>query len=170
MANIPLRRTQRSRKLWLFQLKKPTLRKALISNREPSTRQYVRPGTRTASPLFRLKEVSGILVKKTRRPRTEKLKIRPVPTAFPHSIRPDSFEIRVLTPESLGSDGEPPEKSNYQINIPVSFPQPARSSWGRAEACSKGERKQAPEEGFFDLPGQTPQPYFSACSKVLCIS
>jgi len=44
------RRTQRSRKLWLFQLKNPTLRNALISNSDPSTRQYVTPGTRPDSP------------------------------------------------------------------------------------------------------------------------
>jgi hypothetical protein len=60
IATIPARLTQRSRKLWLFQLKKPTLRSELISNSDPSTRQYVTPRTRSASPPLILEECSGI--------------------------------------------------------------------------------------------------------------
>jgi hypothetical protein len=58
---MPPRRTQRSRKLWLFQLKNPTLRSALISKSEPSTRQYATADTRSTTLRFDLEELSGIV-------------------------------------------------------------------------------------------------------------
>jgi len=120
--SMPARRTHRSEKLWLFQLKNPMLRSALISSSDPSTRQYVTPDTRAALAALVGLEDEGI----------SSLRARP----FQDAGYPDSLRLTwQLSPLYLSRKRSGPAYIHKvpnvdqpaeitKLSIPSPFPQP----------------------------------------------